>query len=223
MIGSNFYLERFSNVRKEDDIIYVIKFIKELKNIINKQRKGISMNVIFLDFDGVLETLHYKSDEDVEKRVKILSDICKKYDCKVVIEAAFKDAIDEKTMQIEDKWVKYIFSLFNKYGIECIGRTPNVRKKYTDSSYMDMWKEDEIRLYLYRHPEIKHYCIIDDDDLQPYNSDLNKVRDYLVQTVFYSINPSEEGLNESHSEMIGEVLKKENKIRKLILKKKNLL
>ena len=180
------------------------------------------MNVIFLDFDGVLDTIHYKSYEDVEKRVKILSDICKKYDCKVVIEAAAKDAIDEDTMQIDGKWVNYIFSLFKKYEIECIGRTPNVRKKYTDSSYMDMWKEDEIRLYLYRHPEIKHYCIIDDDDLQPYNSDLNKVRDHLVQTIYYSNNPKEEGLKESHSKKIGEVLKKENKIRKLVLKRKRL-
>ena len=34
----------------------------------------------------------------------------------------------------------------------------------------------EIRLYLFRHPEIEHYVVIDDDDLGPNNSDLNKVR-----------------------------------------------
>lgn len=179
------------------------------------------MNVIFLDFDGVLDTLHYNSYDDVERRVAILSNICHEYDCKVVIEAAAKDAIDEDTFEISGKWVKFIFSLFEKYEIECIGRTPNVIKRNNSSSYMPMWKEDEIRLYLFRHPEIEHYCIIDDDDLQPYNSDLNKVRDHLLRTIYCSDKYDEEGLILSHKEEIGKILKKENKIRKLVLKRMN--
>ena len=83
-----------------------------------------------------------------------------------------------------------------------------------------MWKEDEIRLYLYRHPEIEHYCVIDDDDLQPHNSDLNKVRDHLVKTIYYSDKPEEEGLLPKHKEEIKEVLKKDNDIKKLVLKRK---
>ena len=47
------------------------------------------MNIIFLDFDGVI-TLHHQEIEDVERRIKILSDICHEYDCKIVIEAACK-------------------------------------------------------------------------------------------------------------------------------------
>jgi len=179
------------------------------------------LNVIFLDFDGVIDTIHFYSCEDVEKRIMILSDICKTYDCKVVIEAAAKDAIDEETMEVSGKRVNYIFSLFDKYGIECIGRTPNVKKRLSSSSCYEMWKEDEIRLYLYRHPEVEHYCIIDDDDLAPHNSDLNKVREHLLKTIYYSEEPLEEGLLESHKEEIGKILKKENKIRKLIFKNKN--
>lgn len=178
------------------------------------------MNVIFLDFDGVIDTVHYTSYDDVEKKIAILADICAEYDCKVVIEAAAKDAIDEETMEVQGKWVNYVFSLFKKYGIECIGRTPNVIKRYSSSSYMSMWKEDEIRLYLFRHPEIEHFCIIDDDDLAPHNSDLNKVRDHLLVTDFYSDDPLEEGLLESHKEMVGEILKKENNIRKLVIKRR---
>lgn len=179
------------------------------------------MNVIFLDFDGVLDTVHYNTDDDVECKVAILANICHEYDCKVVIEASAKDAIDEDTLEVRGKWVMFIFSLFKKYGIECIGRTPNVCKRYSSSSYASMWKEDEIRLYLFRHPEIKHYCIIDDDDLQPYNSDLNKVRDHLLRTIYFSDNYDEEGLLLSHKEEIGRILKKENKIRKFALKRKN--
>lgn len=179
-------------------------------------------NVIFLDFDGVLDTIHYQSDEDVEKRIKILADICKEYDCKIVIEAAAKDAIDEEKMEIDGEWVSFIFKLFEKYGIDCIGRTPNVKRKISDHSYIPMWKEDEIRLYLYRHPEIEHYCIIDDDDLAPHRSDLNKVREHLVKTINYSKNPEEEGLLESHKEEVGKVLKKENEIRRLKKKRKKI-
>lgn len=85
---------------------------------------------------------------------------------------------------------------------------------------MPMWKEDEIRLYLFRHPDIDHYCVIDDDDLAPYDSDLNKVRDHLLTTIYYSDNPEEEGLLYEHKEKIGELLQKENEIRKLVLKRK---
>lgn len=174
------------------------------------------MNVIFLDFDGVLDTVHYNSKEDIERRIIILANICKEYNCKIVIEASMKDTINEETLEVYNEWVKYIFELFDKYGIECIGRTPTVNRTISSYSYFPIWKEDEIRLYLFRHPEIEHYCIIDDDDAYP--SDLNKVRDYLVKTIYYSENPEEEGLLERHKEEIGRVLKKENYIRNLVLK-----
>ena len=179
------------------------------------------MNVIFLDFDGVLDTIHYDSKNDIEKRIKILADICHEYNAKIVIEASAKNLIDEETMEVKNEWVKYIFHLFEKYGIECIGRTSNVIKRYNNNFYTSIWKEDEIRLYLFRHPEIEHYCIIDDDDLAPHNSDLNKVRNHLLKTIYYSDIPEEEGLLPKHKEEIGKILKKENKIRQLILKIKS--
>jgi len=177
------------------------------------------MNVIFLDFDGVLDTIHYSSNEDIENKISILADICKEYNCKVVIEAAAKNAIDENTLETESGWIHYIFELFKKYDIDCIGRTPNVIKKYDEYSYYPIWKEYEIRLYLFRHPEIEHFCIIDDDDLFP-NSDLNQLKDYLLKTKYYSDNKYDEGILESHKEEIGKILKKDNNIRNLVLKYK---
>ena len=171
------------------------------------------MNVIFLDFDGVLNTIHFKSQEDIERRIKILSEICKEYDCKVVIEASSKDAIDEETLEVEkESWVNGIFPLFNKYGIECIGRTPTVEKNIAENIYLPVWKEDEIILYLERHPEVKHYCVIDDDDTKTWyhweKSDLDKVRDHLVTTINYSNIPEEEGLLPKHKQEVGLILKK---------------
>ena len=178
------------------------------------------MNVIFLDFDGVLETIHHESKEDLEYRISILGEICKEYDCKVVISACAKDAIDEITLETESNWINYVFDLFYKYGIECIGRTPNVEKRYSNKPSNYMWKEDEIRLYLFRHPEIEHYCVIDDDDLQPFNSDLNKVRNHLITTIYCSKKYDEEGLLPKHKEEVRKVLEKDNEIRLLMLRRK---
>lgn len=185
------------------------------------------MNVIFLDFDGVLDTYHFEIDEDVEKKIKVLADICHMYDAKVVIEASARVTINEETMEIDSKseFVLYVFYLFNKYDIDVIGRTPNV-KRYISSDkvgHIDGWKEDEIRLFLFRHPEIEHYCVIDDDDLSDTHrkSDLDKIRPHLVKTEDYSDNPEEEGLLPKHMEEVGEKLKVENEVRRLVLKYKN--
>ena len=172
------------------------------------------MNVIFLDFDGVLDTYHYNSLEDIERRIKVLADICSENNCKVVIEAASKDAIDEETLEVMDgSWINKIFEMFKKYNIECIGRTPNVERKTGEITYLSMWKEDEIIKYLEMHPEIEHYCIIDDDDAKSRMhwkvSDLDKVRDYLVKTIYYSNNPEEEGLLPKHKSEVVKILKKQ--------------
>ena len=180
------------------------------------------MNVIFLDIDGVLITIHSKENEDIEKRIKILKEICEENNCKIVISSSLKNTIDEETMETNNEFINYILNCFKKYNIECIGRTPTVEKKKDNIYYISTWKEDEIRLYLYKHPEIKHYCIIDDDDLAPNNSDLNKVRKHLVKTIYYSNNKEEEGLLEEHKNKIQEILKLENEISKLInIKKRN--
>ena len=173
----------------------------------------MQMNVIFLDFDGVLNTTHLRSLTDIERKVKILSYICHEYNCKIVIESSSKDLIDETTLEVKkDSWIYDIFKLFKKYNIECIGRTPNVEKKISEYSYLPMWKEDEIIKYLEMHPEIKHYCIIDDDDTKVMhfeNSDLDKVRDHLIVTSNFSNNYEEEGLLLKHKEEVGKILKKD--------------
>ncbi len=48
-------------------------------------------------------------------------------------------------------------------------------------------------------------------------SDLDKVRNYLVETTYYSKNPQEEGLLPKHKKEVGIILQKENNINKLII------
>ena len=166
----------------------------------------------------MIVTIHKSRKEDVEEKVKLLASICREFDCKVVIDACAKDNMDEETLEVSGEWMNYVVSLFKKYGIDCIGRTPNVFRNYPNGLYYSIWKEDEIRLYLFRHPEITHYCILDDGDYFLDFSDLNKVQDHLVKTLHYSDNPDEEGLLEKHRDEIGKVLRKENSISKLVLK-----
>ena len=198
------------------------------------------MNVIFLDFDGTLHAMHDNYDENgnsvselnienVEKRIALLAEVCQEFNCKVVIEAAAKSAIDEETMEIDPEatWVRQIFDLFKKYGIECIGRTPEVKRITGPNSYISMWKEDEIRLYLYRHPEREHYCVLDDNDtvnlMHWKKSDLEKVSDHLVETTYICPeHPELEGLLPCHKELIGKTLEKENEVRRLVLKRKGI-
>lgn len=189
------------------------------------------MNVIFLDFDGVLNTYNDIippiSTPILKKyRFKILGDICKLYDCKVVIISAHKDCIDEVTLETDIDWIQEFFDMFKKYGIEVIGRTPSLERKPGkpyEHYLTPFWKEEEIILYLEAHPEIEHFCVIDDDDLVTIparekgdfsKSDLNLVRDYLITTNPYSdTDPSTTGLQREHIKEVGKILEKENKFK----------
>ena len=180
------------------------------------------MNVIFLDFDGVINTINgvirpLEKENAKEERIKILSEICHKYDCKVVIISSHKDQIDEETLETNIDWINEYFEKFKQYDIELIGRTPLVEKNY-EGNYYRIVKEDEIKEYLDKHPEIEHFCIIDDDDLvsEPKkkkgdyrNSDLNRYRAYLISPLYYSdTNPNIVGLQPYHIEEAGKILQK---------------
>ena len=175
------------------------------------------VKVIFIDFAGTLCTNYYQSDSQIEEKVKILADICHTYDAKIVISSGSKQVINEETLEIDhEASVLYLFYLFAKYEIEVIGRTPSVKKYSSDGvCFKEMWKEDEIRLYLMRHQEIVSYCVIDDDDLSDIHqkSDLDKVRSHLVKTSYYNKEePEKEGLQPFHKELVGKVLSKDNDV-----------
>mgnify|MGYP003305264639 CR=1 FL=1 len=185
------------------------------------------MNIIFLDFDGVIYTLNMnlnpKEPKDaIEKRIEILARICELYNCKVVIISAHKDMIIRKTMTSRTKWIQNLLDSFKTHGIEVIDRTPCVKIEIEPGHIIDIWKEAEILAYLKEHPEVEHYCIIDDDDRVSFpnmekgdfrNSDLNMFREYLISPLAYSsTDPTIVGLQESHIEEVGKILQKKRKI-----------
>ena len=181
------------------------------------------MNVIFLDFDGVITTLNgnlrpREKENAKEERIKIVARICDLYDCKIVVESAHKDMIVRKTLTSKIKWIQEILDLLKEYGAEVIDRTPCIKTEIAPGIIMEIWKEAEIKAYLDKHPEVEHFCIIDDDDRvsEPdkqagnfRNSDLNMYREYLVSPLLYSdTDPDIVGIQEYHIEEVGKILQK---------------
>ena len=250
--GGYFYIDLLEEEREietdDEEISFDYDYYIYMQNFpkkIHRYKREINLitqkpvNVIFLDFDGTLIGLSDPKSYDgkekealerIEKRIAILTDICQTYNCKVVISSGSKTAIDERTMEVnpESTRIKDILDLFKKYGIECIGKTPDVRRRLSENSEISQWKEDEIRLYLFRHPEVMHYCVLDDEDTVNLfhwdRSDLEKVREHLVSPTYYNPDhPEEEGLLPRHKEEVGKALEKENEIRRLVLRRNKLV
>ena len=170
------------------------------------------MNVIFLGIDGVLKSIHCDKHSDIDKKIKILSEICKEYDCKIVIESNHKYWINEETLETDVFWLKNILDSFKEYGIECEGITPSVMTQVSDHVFKSGNKEDGIISYLELHPEIEHYCVIDKADLSYSNTYPPKLNSHLLKTVEYSNrHPNEEGLLENHKKVVGKILELSNK------------
>ena len=170
------------------------------------------MKVLFLDFDGVIYTIHNNTESNIEKRVKILSEICHRYNLNVVISASAKELINEFDLTTETKSINELFNLFTKYNINLVGVTPQIGKHIKYGIYIPIWKEYEIESYLNLHPEIEAFVILDDDDLGEEKSDLKMYKDYLVKPIYYSINnPEEEGLLPKHIDEVGNILDKQIK------------
>ena len=121
------------------------------------------MNVIFLDFDGVVNTPYVYQDEQGQEKyklnmpihgrvnnqaaLKVISKFCKMYNYKIVVSSSWRiDAV------IDCSEILYGSGLEKE--VEVIGRTPHI-------PCVD--RGDEISKYLEDNPEINNYIIFDDD------------------------------------------------------------
>lgn len=166
------------------------------------------MNIIFLDIDGVLNNFHtlkrnISNYEETgnweinidENKIELLSKIVEVNNAKIVLSSSWKINWDEDNIS---KDLLSLFKLFKKYNIECIGRTPNIK-----NGINTMWKDYDILAYLCSHPEVEHFCIIDDEDY-----DISILNSYLVKTEDYTQDEFKEGLLEEHREEIKRILTK---------------
>ena len=127
------------------------------------------MNVVFLDYDGVVNTPMWDEDgkrcsygfpEDNKVNnfqcVQWVSEFCQKYGYAIVVSS---------TWRFESNYKECLINGGLRNGIEILGKT-----EYFNSS-----REDEIKKYLEQHPEIEHFLIFDDD------GDMGELNEYLIK------------------------------------------
>ena len=171
------------------------------------------MKVLFLDIDGVLKDDNYMRYESahiegwmkngflLEDKFKILAEICKKYDLKVVVSSAWKCEWGPVKL-IEDieknnRGLQQLHALLNKYGIELYGYTPDVPNPGANWC-QSMCKEYDIEAFLIEHPEVTDYVIVDD----VIENDIYTLQDHLLKTEFNEDGLGNGGLLPHHVEDI---------------------
>lgn len=121
------------------------------------------MNVIFLDFNGVLDTYEMMDviNKDNLNRLKM---IVAATNSKIVISSSLKNSyyyLGNFSKKLEE-----IIQILEDNGIEVIGITPKKESR-----------EEEIIAYLENNPNITNYCILDDEH------EWNILNDHLVKLI----------------------------------------
>lgn len=147
------------------------------------------MKIIFLDIDGVLNSMSYHVSEkyssntnDIidDKAMIVLKTIVENTGAKIVLSSSWRDYKTDSVL------ANYLVNKFSKYGLSI----------YDSTCHVDGYRPYEINLWLETHTNIDEYLIIDDDffvdEYAEYNLDM-----HLIQTYYISEN-KEEGLLASH-------------------------
>jgi hypothetical protein len=152
------------------------------------------MKVIFLDFNGILDTYENMDviDSDNLNRLKRIVDEC---DAKVVLTTSNKNNYYRSGMI--RGILKYIIDSLLEAGIDVIGMVPML-----DS------REDEIHAYLDMHPEVEEFVILDDD------YDMPSFRENLILLPSQMIGNEQRGLEDEHVEKAISILGKVESIKK---------
>jgi len=145
------------------------------------------MKVVFLDFNGVLDTCENMDQIDKEnlERLKYIVD---KTGAKIVISSSLKNSY--YFTGHFSKHLQKIIQEIESVGIEIIGITPYVGDR-----------EKEIELYLAGHPEIDTYCILDDD------YEMEALKENLVKLP-PQMQIGQDGLNDEHVDLAIKILNK---------------
>ncbi len=150
------------------------------------------MKVIFLDFNGVLDT-YDRMDEINPNNLQRLKNIVNETKAKIVISSSLKNSYFY-TGHL-NKHLQSIVERIEQAGMEVIGITPQADTR-----------EEEIKLYLSQHQEIENYCILDDD------YEMENLKEHLVKLP-PQMQKGQTGLTDVHMTMAIDVLN--NCIKKL--------
>lgn len=144
------------------------------------------MNVIFLDFNGVLDTYENIDEINIDnlKRLKYIID---ETESKIVISSSLKNSYYHTGHY--NIFLQKIINQIENIGIEVIGITPKAETR-----------EEEIKLYLQSHQEVSNYCILDDD------YEMESLKEHLVKLPVQ--DKGSKGLQDIHMNKAIKILKK---------------
>ncbi len=154
----------------------------------------MSLKVLFLDFDGVLNSRKYLRTFNGygvaidPERMKLLKGIIDATQAKIVLTTSWRVHWEKDTDACKETG-KYINGIFGEYGLEIYSKTPVLG---TD-------REDEIKAWLEEHLETENFAVLDDMFL-----DADFLRGHFVRTSDYK-----DGLDEEASAQAVRILNAE--------------
>ena len=145
------------------------------------------MKVIFLDFDGVLNSEKYvlnHSEYGViidPARMVLLKQIIDETQAEIVLSTSWREHWEKIDENCNDTG-KAINRIFNQFNLNIFDKTPSISRN----------REDEIESWLKNHPETENFVVLDDRFL-----DSPAIRGHFVKTDNYRSGISEENVNEA--------------------------
>lgn len=134
------------------------------------------MKVIFIDFDGVLNTEKYVRSctefgliIDPSKMV-LLKQITDVTDAKIVLSTSWREHWDEDSQKCDEIGIK-INNIFSNFGLKIFAKTPILNSS----------REEEIELWLENNQQVLNFVVLDDRFL-----DSKRLRGHFIKTLGYS-------------------------------------
>ena len=115
------------------------------------------MKVIFLDFDGVLNSSKYLLSCEAygvaidPSRMVLLKQIVDATNAEIVLSTSWREHWSEDYMNCDCTGV-LINSIFSTYGLKIFDKTPEMHER----------REIEIKSWLNMHPEVEKFVVLDD-------------------------------------------------------------
>ena len=164
------------------------------------------MNIIFLDVDGVLNSMAYFEQNKGKGRIEIsdyhlqmLAKIYHTCDAKIVLSSSWRELDDESNIHVY--WMyEYLVNELARYDMKIISKTPviNMNRPLEIKTWLDNRIDKD---------EIRFVSLDDDYPLEEYKE--QGIEHCLVRTRFFCNELSEGGLQQEHVDRAIEILRGE--------------
>ncbi len=132
--------------------------------------------MIFIDFDGVLNTEKYVCSQAEfgliidPSKMALLKEMAAATNAHIVLSTSWREHWDKEPQNCDDTGIE-INGIFKQYGLHILDKTP----------ILNCRREDEIAAWLKNNPQITNFVVLDDRFL-----DSELIRGHFVKTSGYS-------------------------------------